>query len=53
MLLLYVWCICSLLLCAGGRAPFAVQCLIFSLHGSECIHSCISAQEKAMLIKGT
>lgn len=42
----YFWCISSLLLCAGGRATFAAQCLIFILHGSQCIPSCISAQER-------
>lgn len=48
----YLWCV-SLLLCTGGRATFAALCLIFILHGSKGMHSCISAQDKALLVRGT
>lgn len=48
----YFWCISSLLLCAGGSATFAAQCLIFILRGSQCMPSCISAQDKALLARG-
>lgn len=46
------WCISSLLLCARDRATFAAQCLIFILHGSQCMPSCVSAQDKALLVRG-
>lgn len=48
----YFWCISSLLLCAGSRATCAAQCLIFILHGSQCMPSCVSAQDKALLVRG-